>query len=88
MELNEFSFSTTPIFKDSFTRANIVTTSSGRSLCFRDASTAREERQISDDVCYRHLLKYLAGKTNEYHVEYHTTNDYRLAQWDPFCCAV
>lgn len=86
--LNEFSFATTATFKDDFTKANMATTSSGKSLCFREASTARKERQISDDEYYHHLLNHLAGETHEYDIEYRTTDDYRLAKWDPFCHAV
>ncbi|KAK6953489.1 hypothetical protein Daesc_005794 [Daldinia eschscholtzii] len=51
-------------------------------LCFREAYTARKEKNINDHEYYHHLLRHLTGETHEN--EHCTTDDRRLSIIDPF----
>lgn len=59
-----------------------------KSLCYREASTAKAEHKIDEDEYYHHILQHLAGVTHEHMGESCTGNDSSLRAHDPFAYAV
>ncbi|KAI1379951.1 hypothetical protein F4677DRAFT_299932 [Hypoxylon crocopeplum] len=60
----------------------MATISSNKSLCYREAATAKQERRINDDEYYHHVLRHLTGESHDN--EYCTKDDDRLRKYDPF----